>query len=273
MSHCKEWYKMIEAYFGLKKVPFTKDIKSKEIFDSYDHREAFSRLGYIKIQRGLMLLTGEPGSGKTTLLRKFVEDLNAQSYQHCYTPHATVSKSELYRQLSSLLQLPSKMFKSALFEQVQKTILEAYEHQGKTTCIILDECHLMDHQTLSELVLLTNFEMDSKLPFILVLVGQPELREKLKRRMHEPLNQRITLRYHMAGLSLDETKAYVLHHLQRAGRRDPLFEEAGFEVLHRLAMGLPRKVGNLAYAAMTTAMVTQKDIVSADIILQASGGI
>ena len=264
---------MIEPYFGFKKRPFTKDIRCDQIFDSYDIREAFSRLSYIKVHRGIFLLTGEPGSGKTTLLRKFVDTLNQQTYQHCYTPHVTVSRSELYRQLNSLLRLPMRFYKSVMFDQVQSAILDQYQNQGKVTCIILDECHLMDHQTLQELILLSNFDMDSKLPFILILIGQPDLRDMLKRRMHEPLNQRIVLRYHMAGLSLDESKAYILHHLKRAGRVDPLFDDTAYEVLHQLAMGLPRKLGNLALAAMTTAMINQSQTIDAELILKSSEGL
>ncbi len=144
----------MEPYFGLRKSPFPKDIKPQQIFESYDIRETSSRLAYMKQHRGIFLLTGEPGSGKTTLLRSFVDSLNPQTYLHCYTPHATVSRSELYRQISALLKLPPKMHKSTLFDQIQKCIRELFEHQGKITCLILDEAHLMDHQTLQELVLL-----------------------------------------------------------------------------------------------------------------------
>jgi type II secretory pathway predicted ATPase ExeA len=133
--------------------------------------------------------------------------------------------------------------------------------------------HMADHQMLQELILITNFQMDSKVPFILVLIGQPELRETLKRRMHEPLNQRITLRYHMAGLSPDETPPFVRHALKIAGRSDPLFEENSFEVLHQLSHGLPRRIGNLALASMTLAMTKKRQTVDADSVVQASAGI
>src|SRR5580704_16935130 len=113
-----------------------------------------------------MCLTGEPGSGKTSIVRKWVDELNPQSYLHCYTPHVTVSKNELYRQLNVLLNLPKLIRKPELFIQIQNAILHQYA-QGKVTCIILDECQLMNYTTLQELVLFTNFEMDSRVPFIL----------------------------------------------------------------------------------------------------------
>ncbi len=264
---------MIIPYFGLKKMPFPKEIKTDHLLDTYDIREAFTRLSYIRQHRGIMLLTGEPGSGKTSILRKFVDSLNSQTHMHAYSPLATLSRSELYRQLNALLRLPSKMRKSELFEQIQKAILDYYDNQGKTPCIILDECHMMDHQTLQELILITNFQMDSKVPFILVLIGQPELREMLKRRLHEPLNQRITLRYHMAGLTSEEIPPFILHGMKLAGRSDPLFDEKAFETIHQLSHGLPRKIGSLCVGAMTVAMAKKMKTVDADCVVQASAGI
>jgi len=264
---------MIEAYFGFKRPPFPKEIKTEQLLDTYDYRESWARLSYIRQHRGIFCLTGEPGSGKTSILRRFVDCLNPQTHLHCYTPLATVSQSDLYRQLNILLRLPSKLRKSELFHQIQKSVMELYAHQGKTPCFILDECHMMDHATLQELIVVTNFEMDSKSPFIFVLIGQPELREKLKRRMHEPLRQRITLSYHMAGLSLEETRTYVLHQLKIAGRTEPLFEENAFEPTHQLSQGLPRKVNNLALAAMTLAVAKKTHSVNADLVVQAATGL
>jgi type II secretory pathway predicted ATPase ExeA len=124
------------------------------------------------------------------------------------------------------------------------------------------------------LILITNFQMDSRVPFLLVLIGQPDLREKLRRRMHEPLNQRITLRYHMAGFVDDEeARSFVLHQLKIAGRTDPLFEEPAIQMLRQLGHGLPRKMGNLAIAAMTLAMAKKCQSISADTVVMAGGGI
>jgi general secretion pathway protein A len=258
---------MMEAYFGLKRLPFGKEIKSSDLIGSFDLKEASARLNHIKQYRGILCLTGEPGSGKTSIVRKWVEDLNPQSFLHCYTPHVTVSRSELYRQINTLLNLPPKMRKSDLFRQIQVAISNEYA-QGKVTCLILDECQLMDHQTLQELVLVTNFEMDSRVPFILLLIGQPEFKDVLSRSIHEPLRQRISLRYHMSGLANDEIKAYVEGHLKLAGRQDPLFDENSFVVLHQLSSGLARKVNKLCLAAMHLVMIEKRKTVMADDVLK-----
>jgi type II secretory pathway predicted ATPase ExeA len=258
---------MMEAYFGLKRLPFDRDIKSSDLIASFDSREAEARLNHVKQYRGIMCLTGEPGSGKTSIVRKWVDDLNPQSFLHCYTPHVTVSRSELYRQTNSLLNLPSKCRKSDLFRQIQAAIWHQYTH-GKVTVLVLDECQMMDHATLQELVLLTNFEMDSRLPFILLLIGQPEFKDILSRSIHEPLRQRINLRYHMSGLGMDETKAYVEGHLRLVGRIDPLFDDGTFAVLHQLSSGLPRKINKLCLAAMQLVMSERRKLITPDDILK-----
>jgi general secretion pathway protein A len=261
------------AEFGLKKIPFDKSIKVQDLFASYDVKEIEARLEYIKQYRGILLLTGEPGSGKTTMIRKFVHNLNPASYEHCYSPHVTISRMEFYRQLNSLLKLLPKGSKSKLFNQIQDGLWDLYKNQGKVPCLILDECHLMDDNTLQELVLLTNFEMDSQMPLILILSGLHELAEKLKRRLHESLNQRVSMRYHMSGMDLEDTKKFIIHHLKIAGRSDPLFNDSGYEVIAKLAMGLPRKVGNLCLSSMTLASVKGLNVIDGDVVHKAMGGL
>lgn len=265
---------MIQAYFGFKRLPFPKELKTDHMFESFDLRESFARLQILKQNRGLFCLTGEPGSGKTSVLRKFVEGLNPQTHIHAYTPHSTINRSDLYRQINSLLKLPARVRKVDLFDQIQKGILELYDSQGKTPVIILDEAHLMDHETLQELILITNFQMDSRVPFLLVLIAQPDLRETLKRRMHEPLNQRITLRYHMAGITDDEeAHQYIHHQMKLAGRSDPLFEDQAVLMIKQLGQGLPRKMGNIALNALTLAMVKKVQTITSDLIVKAADGI
>ncbi len=261
------------AEFGLKKMPFDKSIKVQELYESYDVSEIEARLSYVKQYRGILLLTGEPGSGKTAMLRKFVHNLNPASYEHSYSPHLTISRTELYKQLNSLLRLPHKSSKTALFDQIQAGLWDLYKNQGKVPCLILDECHLMDDNSLQELVLLTNFEMDSQTPLILILSGLHELSEKLKRRRHESLNQRVTMRYHMGGMDFEDTKNFILHHLKIAGRSDPLFDDSAYEVITNLALGLPRRVGNLCLSSMTLASIKGEKIISGDIVHKAMGGL
>jgi general secretion pathway protein A len=163
--------------------------------------------------------------------------------------------------------------KSGLFAQVQAGLWDLYKNQGKVPCLILDECHLMDDNTLQELVLLTNFEMDSQTPLILILSGLHDLSERLKRHRHESLNQGVSLGYHMGGMDLSDTKNFIIHHLKIAGRNDPLFDDSAYEVITKLAMGLPRKVGNLCLSSMTLASIRGLKIIDGDLVHKAMGGL
>jgi type II secretory pathway predicted ATPase ExeA len=264
---------MEQIYYGFKKPPFSSEINTDEIFQSYDFKEAFIRLHHLKKERGLFLLTGEPGGGKTTLLRKFLSDLNPQIYRHGYTPHASVTRSDFYRQLSHLLGQKARTKKSDLFIQIQKAILDFYDNQGKIPCIILDECQLMDTLTLREISLITNFEMDSRHPFILILIAQPEFRDTLKRGIHESLNQRINMSYHMAGLDAKETENYIIHSLKVAGRTEPLFTKKATNLIYQMSNGLPRRIGNICKNSLIYGFKKKLKEIDEEAILKVKNGI
>lgn len=262
------------AHYNLKKMPFDKRIKTEKMFHFFDHKEALARLSFIKQYRGIVSVTGEAGSGKTSVLRSFVSDLNPQIYAHCYSAHSTLSKSDFYRHINSMLKLNTSFFKSKMFDQIQKNILNMYDNKGKIPCIILDECHLMHMDVLQELVLLTNFEMDSKTPLILILSGTLYLNDKLNRRFLEELNQRIDIKITMNGLqNPKETKDYILHNLNLSGSKEPIFEENVYSVIYKLTNGLPRKTNNICKAAMMYAFSQNKKIIDTSIIQKAAGNL
>jgi len=108
--------------------------------------------------------------------------------------------------------------------------------------------------------LLTNSEMDSVMPFAGILVGQPQLRGRLRLGSFAALDQRIALRYELAGMTAAETDDYLTHHLRLAGREDRLFSDDAIELLHERSRGIPRALNNLAQALVAT-NIAQKSIV------------
>jgi len=146
--------------------------------------------------------------------------------------------------------------------------LESKEQLGKTVLFIIDEAHLLQTGPLEELRLLTNFKMDSYDPFILVLAGQSDLRRVMEFSVMEPFNQRIAIRYHMPGLSIDECKRYATHHLKLAGAKEPILDEKALEAVHEISFGIPRKIGTVIEQALTYAMFDQKRTVTAEMVLK-----
>ena len=256
------------AWFGLKRFPFDKNIKPSDALDTEPLKECLARLEYIKRRGGILLLTGDPGVGKTLVLRRYVQNLNENLFKTYYTPLSTLSRSDILYHLNRMLGLPHRLSKSAVYSQIQKTLLESKEQLGKTVLLIIDEAHLLQTGPLEELRLLTNFKMDSYDPFILVLSGQSDLRRVMEFAVMEPFNQRIAIRYHMPGLSPDQSKLYVTHHLKLAGAKEPILDEKALEAVHEISFGIPRKIGAVTEQALTYAMFDQKRTVTPEIVLK-----
>lgn len=256
------------AWFGLKHFPFDKNIKTQDVFPTDALKECSARLEYIKRKGGILLLTGDPGVGKTLALRRYVDSLNGNLFKPFYTPLSTLSRSDLLYHINRLLGLTPRLSKSAIYSQIQRAFLESKETAGKTILLIIDEAHLLQTGPLEELRLLTNFKMDSYDPFILILSAQPDLRRVMEFAVMEPFNQRIAMRYHMPPLDLEQTRAYVAHHLKLAGAHEPLFNDQAVEALHEVSFGIPRKIGALAEIALTYAMFDQKRSISPETVLK-----
>ena len=256
------------AWFGFKRFPFDKNIKPADLFPTDPLNECLARLDYIKRRGGILLLTGDPGVGKTLAMRRFVDGLNENLFKPFYTPLSTLSRADLLYHINRLLGLPTRLSKSAIYNQIQTALLESKEQAGKTILLIIDEAHLLQTGPLEEIRLLTNFKMDSYDPFILILCGQSDLRRVMDFAVMEPFSQRIAIRYHMSGLSPDETKNYVLHHLKLAGAQESLLNDQALSAVHEVSYGIPRKIGAVTEAALTYAMFDQKRSVSPEMVLK-----
>ena len=127
--------------------------------------------------------------------------------------------------------------------------------------LVCDEAHLWQPDQLESLRLLGNSEMDSRSPFACVLLGQPTLRRRLRLGTFAALDQRIALRYHIDGMDLVESAAYMKHHLALAGRSDTLFSDDAIALIHQTARGIPRAVNNLALQSLVAAFLDNKGIV------------
>ena len=127
--------------------------------------------------------------------------------------------------------------------------------------MIFDEAHLLDNPQMEAVRMLTNHDMDSGAPFAALLVGQPTLRQRLRLGVLAALDQRITVRYALAGMTAAETADYITHHVKIAGRTDTLFSADAITLIHNASRGYPRAVNNLAVNALTAAFARDSPIV------------
>lgn len=261
---------MMEAYYNFKKTPFLKDIPPKDIFVSKAVKELQQRLAYIKETRGIMLITGPPGAGKTVQLRSFIANLNENLYKYFYIPLSTVNILDFYRQLCIKLGGELCHRKTQLFSSIQTTIRDYVENAKKIPVIIFDEAHMFINENFYELQIITNFNLDSVDPAVFILSGQPHLRERLLRPIHQSFNQRINLKFHLRPLTREETKAYIEHQLNLVGASLSIFTQNAICAIYQVSAGVPRIINNLAYKALTIGALEKKGSLSEEEIYRAS---
>ena len=251
----------LRSHYGFTTTPFGRSLAPGMLHRHDTHAEAVARITWCISERGLGVVTGEVGAGKTVAIRAALASLDTSRHTVIYLGNPAVGGRGLYRYIVTALGGLPSFHKAALIPQTMD-LLAAEEHErGRTSILVLDEAHLMDADQLEELRLLTNSEMDSHSPFACLLVGQPTLRRRIKLGTFAALDQRITLRYAMTGMSTTETASYIGHHLQLAGRSDTLFSDDAITLIHQVSRGLPRAVNNLAVQALVAAYAANKAIV------------
>ena len=255
---------MYPKHFGLSRHPFAKDLVPEELFVSVASHELEIRLGHLLELRGIGLCTGEVGSGKTTTCRKVVASLHTGLYKVFYVPLTTGNAMDMYKSIAWELGLPTERSRAALYKVIRAEVTRLCLEAKIRSVLVVDEAQHLRSDVLDELRLLTNYEMDSQNRLCLLLVGQAELRRRLSMAVHEPLNQRVVVRFHLTGLARDELPLYLGHLLRLSGTELPLFEPNALEAIFQATGGLPRKVNLLAHHTLTAASLSKAKVVTAE---------
>ncbi len=250
---------MYKAFFGLNDNPFSIAPNPHYLFLSDRHREALAHLTYgLGETGGFVLLTGEVGTGKTTVSRCLLQQL-PDNTDTAFILNPSLTEQELLATLCDELKIsygdnPSL---KQLTDLLSQYLLKNHE-AGRNTVLIIDEAQHLRAEVLEQLRLLTNLETDTKKLLQVILIGQPELQQLLKRQELRQLAQRITARYHLLPLSEQELGLYVQHRLQVAGRHEPLFTAKAIKALHKATGGIPRLSNLICERALMAAYAQSK---------------
>ena len=241
---------MYETYWELSEPPFDNSPNPKFFYLSPEHEEALVRLVYtVRHRKGCGMLTGEYGCGKTTLSRALIQRLEAERYEIGLLTNPSWSATDFLRE--ALYQLGTETperHKPELLHMLNDLFFRNYR-DGRDTVIIVDEAQLIeDDAVFEELRLLMNFQTDDRFLVTLLLIGSPELRERVRRLKH--LDQRITIRYHLNTLDYTHTAAYVSHRLKMASRTTPIFTEEAIKLIFDFTRGTPREINNICDVAL-----------------------
>jgi type II secretory pathway predicted ATPase ExeA len=255
---------MYLKHFGLTAFPFDKEIPADELFVSAAMSELAVRLAHLTQMRGIGMITGDAGSGKTCASRAMAARLHTGLYKVLYVPLSTGNPMDIYKSIAWELGLPVERSRAALYRQIRNEVTRLCSETRTRPVLIIDEAHSLRSDVLEELRLLTNYAMDAESRLCLLLCGQTELRRRVSMAVHEPLSQRIVVRYHLPPLARDEVSPYLEHLLRRVGTQLPLFDPPAVEAIFQATQGLPRKVNLLAHHSLIAAALAKQNAASAD---------
>ena len=254
-------------YFQLKAEPFNIAPNPNLLFPSNRHQEAIGYLRYgLRGAGGFVMLTGEVGTGKTMVSRAVLGDL-PDNIKVAYILNPTLNNIQLLKSVceSFEIEIDDENDHKCLSDGLQKFLIEQY-HQGHSCLLVIDEAQHLASEALEQLRLFTNIETNDKKLLQIILIGQPELQEKLNTRELRQLAQRITARYHLLPLTQDETFAYINHRIQAVGGLRPLFDKSAMKLLFALSKGTPRLINLLADRALMGAYATNQSFVNSKLV-------
>lgn len=260
---------MFEEYYGFKVKPFSKTPDPRFLYLSRSHEEALARLQFAVEEREIAMLTGEVGCGKTTITRALMDSMENCRFVVILNPRLT--SYDFIRSIATRFNCNVGSDKKAdLLEAIYEKVFEDHK-AGITPVIIIDEAHLIPYrETFEEIRLLTNFQLDDKNLLSLILVGQPDLRDKLELPVLLALKQRIGISYHLNPLNEEEVKSYIEHRIKVAGRDRPLFADEAIASIYRYSRGIPRVINSLANMALLEGLSRESDIIDQAIVQAAA---
>ncbi len=261
---------MYKSFFNLKRNPFEITPDPSFLFPTRRHNEALAALYYgVRRRKGFVVLTGEVGTGKTLLLRCLLQLLKeSNDVKYAYVFNGRLSPLEFLQYVSGDLGLhASGKNKSDLLLQLAGYVVARGEKK-LTTVLVVDEAHHLSADILEEIRLLTNLETADEKLLQILLVGQPELDEKLDSVELRQLKQRVALRSHLAALDGVETQGYIERRLQLAGCSTPasVFPPDAVAAVHRHSRGIPRLINTLCENGLIAAYAARSPQVSAAMI-------
>lgn len=262
-------YEVPFSFFGLERNPFNVSPDPRFFYFTPVHESLLAELLFaIQTQQGLVLLTGESGSGKTTILKQLLDTLGHRNVSTAYIFHSRLDVEDLFRFILEDFGVTCDSSRKGEVIQALHEWLLQRSMEGDTPVIIIDEAQTVPVETLDELRLLLNLESSHGKLVQIVLAGQPELEEKMRRMELRQLRQRVMFRCHLPLLSAVETSAYIQSRLANAGCTESrLFPEETVAVIYGYSKGTPRAINLLGEHALINAYAEQKRTISPEDIV------
>jgi type II secretory pathway predicted ATPase ExeA len=256
----------VKNFFGLAKMPFGKSIGVAELFHSSSFREACARLEMALENEEAALLSGPVGSGKSNVLRSFTHSLDPNTYTVIYIAADTFKLGELAKRALAALGVEIPYTGSQALRRLQQNILKLNQDKGIKPLLVIDEIQELPLPTLVSLRNLLNYGMDSQIMLFLLLCGQTSIHEILGYPCLEAFRRRLRIRYTLRPLSLEESSAYITHHLKTAGVQQPLFTDDAKAAIYQHTKGIPSSINAVCFDALIYAAAHAKSIIEPSVL-------
>jgi general secretion pathway protein A len=261
---------MYEKFYGFSDKPFNLTPDSKFFFASAKHEEALNcMLLAISERNGFVVITGEIGSGKTTVCRTLLNKLDPAT-KVALILNTHLGKKELLTTILDDLEIEYKSTsKTHLLSALNKYLLKQAASDINVV-LIIDEAQNLTPSVIEEIRMLSNLETEREKLIQIVLIGQPELRQKLSHPRLEQFRQRVVLHYHLQPLDYHETEAYIKHRLIKAGNANAdIFSDKAIEEVYIYSHGVPRLINIACHSALISGLVYEAKQISREIALEA----
>ena len=226
--------------------------------------EALQHLRYgVEQKKGFTVLIGEVGCGKTTLCRKLLNELDPDRYETALILNPRLTETQLLRAiLAELGETVKARTRADLMQRLNEVLLQRI-HAHKDIVLIIDESQNMGFEALEHLRLLSNLETDKQKLLQIILLGQPELQEKLNQKSLRQLKQRILVHYDLSPLNHEQMMHYIQHRLSMAGGMGrPSFTVRAYKRIYRSSQGIPRLINNICDKSMLSSFIRSSDVVT-----------
>ena len=257
---------MYKNFFSFRERPFKLVPNPAYLFLSKSHEEVLAHLTYAVIQGdGFVEITGEVGTGKTTLCRAFLENLDNNT-KAAYIFNPNLNSIQLLKAINDEFGIASDADNTKDLIDKLNSFLIAKKAQGKNVILIIDEAQNLTTEVLEQLRLLSNLETSRDKLLQIILVGQPELGEKLDSHELRQLDQRITLKCQLVPLTYKEVQGYIQHRIHIASRNTGIqFSGAAYRSIYHYSRGIPRLINIVCDRALLTAFVSDRQMISGKI--------
>lgn len=263
---------LYKQYFHFSELPFSISPDPHFMYMSARHQEGLAHLLYgIDFGGGFVALTGEVGTGKTTLCHCLLQQL-PKNIEVALILNSRLNVIELVATICDELGISydkEHYSLKSLIDLLNQYLLTAHAN-GKRTVLLIDEAQNLSLDVLEQVRLLTNLETSKTKLLRIILVGQPELKALLARQDLRQLNQRITARYHLLPLSLDETRSYIRHRLMVSNGQPDIIKDSAIRKIYKLTSGIPRLINILCDRSLLGAYSTNSPNVTAAIVNHAA---